>query len=116
MKYLIRSVPQPITDPVVAPDLSDPVKRGEFLVTISGCRDCHTPMDKGQPLPNMDLSGGQIFEGPWGKVATANLTPDPSGIPYYDETLVPAGHSNRIRESPPFESDHALAVFWRHDG
>jgi mono/diheme cytochrome c family protein len=87
VKYLIRSVPQPITDPVVAPDLTDPVKRGEFLVTISGCRDCHTPMDKGQPLPNMDLSGGQIFEGPWGKVATSNLTPDPSGIPYYDETL-----------------------------
>jgi hypothetical protein len=87
VKYLIRSVPQPLTEPVVAPDLSDQVKRGEFLVTISGCRDCHTPMEKGQPLPNMDLSGGQIFEGPWGRVATANLTPDPSGIPYYDETL-----------------------------
>jgi Cytochrome c len=87
VKYLIRSVPQPITDPVVAPDLTDPVKRGDFLVTMAGCRDCHTPMDKGEPLPNMELSGGQIFEGPWGKVASANLTPDPSGIPYYDETL-----------------------------
>jgi hypothetical protein len=30
---------------------------------------------------------GQIIEGPWGKAATANLTPDPSGIPYYDEAL-----------------------------
>jgi mono/diheme cytochrome c family protein len=87
VKYLIRSVPQPITEPVPAPDISDPVKRGEFLVTIAGCRDCHTPADKGEPLPNMDLSGGQIFEGPWGRVATANLTPDPSGIPYYDEAL-----------------------------
>jgi hypothetical protein len=35
----------------------------------------------------MDFAGGEIFEGPWGKVATANLTPDPSGIPYYDEAL-----------------------------
>jgi hypothetical protein len=43
--------------------------------------------DKGEFLPNMELSGGQIFEGPWGRVASANLTPDPSGIPYYDETL-----------------------------
>ena len=87
VKYLMRSAPQPITDPVPAPDVSDPVKRGAFLVTIASCRDCHTPMDKGEPLPNMDLSGGQIFEGPWGKVASANLTPDPSGISYYDETL-----------------------------
>jgi hypothetical protein len=87
VKYLIRSVPQPITNPVSAPDLSDPVKRGDFLVTMAGCRDCHTPADKGQPLPNMDLAGGQIFDGPWGRVATPNLTPDPSGIPYYDEAL-----------------------------
>jgi len=87
VKYLIRSVPQPVTEVVVAPDLTDTVKRGEFLVMMSGCRDCHTPMEKGQALPNMDLAGGQIFEGPWGKVATPNLTTDPSGIPYYDEAL-----------------------------
>jgi mono/diheme cytochrome c family protein len=87
VKYLIRSVPQPITAPVPAPDVSDPVKRGDFLVTMAGCKDCHTPADKGEPLPNMELAGGQIFEGPWGRVATPNLTPDPSGIPYYDEAL-----------------------------
>jgi hypothetical protein len=87
VKYLIRSVPQPILDPVPAPDLSDQVKRGAFLVTIASCGECHTPMDKGAPLANMEFSGGQIFEGPWGRVATANLTPDPSGIPYYDEAL-----------------------------
>jgi hypothetical protein len=87
VKYLTRSTPEPVMDPVPAPDVSDPVKRGNFLVTIAGCRDCHTPMDRGEPLPNMELSGGQIFEGPWGRVASPNLTPDPSGIPYYDETL-----------------------------
>ena len=87
VKYLMRSTPQPITDPVAAPDVSDQVKRGAFIVTIAGCGDCHTPMDKGEPLPNMLLSGGQIFEGPWGRVASPNLTPDPSGIPYYDEIL-----------------------------
>src|SRR5579863_2212256 len=50
VKYLIRSVPEPVTDPVPAPDISDPVKRGKFLVTMARCEDCHTPVDnKGQP-------------------------------------------------------------------
>jgi mono/diheme cytochrome c family protein len=88
VKYLIRVVPEPLAAPVPDPDLSQPVKRGEFLVTTAGCADCHTPIDgQGQPLPGMDYSGGQIFDGPWGNVATANLTPDASGIPYYDEAL-----------------------------
>jgi len=87
VKYLIRSVPEPILAPVPEPDLSDPVKRGAHLVDIAGCVDCHTPMERGQPLAGMEFGGGQIFDGPWGKVATANLTPDPSGIPYYDEAL-----------------------------
>jgi|SRR5579862_4762657 hypothetical protein len=88
VKYLIRSAPEPVTDPVPAPDISDPVKRGKFLVTMGRCEDCHTPVDnKGQPLPGLDMSGGQILEGPWGRVAAANLTPDPSGIPYYDEPM-----------------------------
>jgi hypothetical protein len=87
VKYLIRSAPQPIVNPVPAREVSDPVKRGAFLATIASCPECHTPVDKGAPLPNMEFSGGQIFEGPWGRVASANLTPDPSGIPYYDEVL-----------------------------
>ena len=87
VKYLIRSVPQPITEPVPAPDLSSPVKRGAFLVTVAGCGDCHTPQDKGQAIAGLNLGGGAIFEGPWGRVASANLTPDASGIPYYDEAL-----------------------------
>jgi mono/diheme cytochrome c family protein len=87
VKYLIRSVPQPVTSPIPAPDLSQQVKRGAFLVGIAGCSDCHTPQDRGQPIAGMEFGGGQIFEGPWGKAASANLTPDASGIPYYDEAL-----------------------------
>jgi len=67
------------------PDLSTPEKRGKYLVTIAGCADCHTPQDAhGQPLAGMDFAGGLILDGPWGRVASANITPDPSGIPYYD--------------------------------
>jgi Cytochrome c len=85
VKYLIRSLPQPITAPVTPPDLSTPVKRGRFLVQVGNCRDCHTPQKNGQPIAGLDLAGGQQMKGPWGTVASANLTPDPSGIPYYDE-------------------------------
>jgi mono/diheme cytochrome c family protein len=87
VKYLMRSMPQPITKPVPQPDVSTPVKRGEYLVTIAGCTDCHTPQAKGQPIRGLEFSGGFILEGPWGRVASANITPDPSGISYYDEAL-----------------------------
>jgi mono/diheme cytochrome c family protein len=39
----------------------DPVKRGEYLVQIAACHDCHTPMQMGPngPVPDMTrmLSG-----------------------------------------------------------
>ena len=40
----------------------------------------------GRPLPGMDLAGGTVFE-KFGNITTANITPDPSGISYYDEAL-----------------------------
>jgi len=86
VKFIMRNAPKPLAAPVPNPDLSDPVKHGAFLVNLIGCADCHTPVDNHHnTIPGMDFSGGQIIQGPWGKVATANLTPAPSGIPYYDE-------------------------------
>lgn len=88
VKYLIRNVPQPLGAPVPEPDLSTPVKRGKYLVGVIGCTDCHTPQDDhGQPIPGLEFAGGQVFQGPWGRVASANITQDPSGIPYYDQSL-----------------------------
>jgi mono/diheme cytochrome c family protein len=83
----------------------DPVKRGEYLVLVGGCNDCHTPLKmgpNGQPEPDMSrmLSGhpeqlkmspapklegtwmaaGAVtmtaWHGPWGTSYTYNLTPD----------------------------------------
>lgn len=88
VKYFMRNTPQPITAPVPQPDLSDPVKRGAFLVNLIGCADCHTPIDNHHnPIRGMDFAGGQIISLPSVKIASANLTPDPSGIPYYDEAM-----------------------------
>jgi mono/diheme cytochrome c family protein len=88
VNYLIRNAPEPLDAPVPKPDLSTPEKRGKYLVTIAGCADCHTPQDAhGQPLPGMDFAGGFVLDGPWGRVASANITPDPSGISYYDQAM-----------------------------
>jgi hypothetical protein len=43
---------------VPEPDRSNKVKYGEYLVTMAGCMDCHTPAKQGKPLPGMTLAGG----------------------------------------------------------
>ena len=98
VKYIMRNDPQPITEAVASPDVSDPVKRGRFLVNLIGCTDCHTPVDKHHVLiPGLEFSGGQVLQAPWGTVASANLTPDSSGIPYYDQaTFIKAMRSGAV--------------------
>jgi mono/diheme cytochrome c family protein len=87
VKYLIRNAPQPVTAPVPTIDFTSPVERGKYLVRISGCSDCHTPQHQGQPNPALSFAGGFELKGPFGNVTSANITPDPSGISYYDENL-----------------------------
>jgi mono/diheme cytochrome c family protein len=77
--------PAPITAPVAPPDLSIPFKRGEYLVRLAHCTECHTPGTIYQPMTELELGGGNQVNGPWGTVSCANLTPAPSGINYYDE-------------------------------
>ena len=83
---------------------ADKVARGKYLVTTSGCHDCHTPWVMGPKGPEPDmtraLSGhpqdmvlppppapqgpwivsvaatNTAYAGPWGISFTANLTPD----------------------------------------
>ncbi len=93
--------------PAAAQDMSaeGKVKRGECLVTISACHDCHTPFKIGENGPESDMermlsghpeseviTGGAVLDGPWAAAVsmtnttwsgpwavsfTANLTPDP---------------------------------------
>jgi mono/diheme cytochrome c family protein len=85
VKYLIRNAPVPVTAPVADVGSADQLKYGTHLADQAGCVDCHTPQVRGQSVPGMEFAGGFRFSGPWGNVASANITPDPSGIPYYDE-------------------------------
>jgi mono/diheme cytochrome c family protein len=81
------------------------VARGQYLVTVGGCNDCHTPLKMGPAGPEPDISRllsghpssfkvtspppagspqwmmiaaatNTAFAGPWGVSFTANLTPD----------------------------------------
>jgi len=81
------------------------VARGKYLVSTSGCNDCHTPWKMGDKGPEPDMSRmlsghpqdfalppppkpvgpwivagaatNTAWSGPWGVSFTANLTPDP---------------------------------------
>ncbi|HEX4488859.1 MAG TPA: c-type cytochrome [Terriglobales bacterium] len=98
VKYLIRSAPQPVTEPVPEPDRSDQVKWGEYLVTNAACAECHSPAVGHERPASLALSGGFHLGGPWGDVASANITPDASGIGYYDEALfIQALHTGYVK-------------------
>lgn len=91
----------PLAAPAEPGTLSGPVRRGEHLVRISKCADCHTPADaRHQPVPGLSFAGGE-FEGS----AVGNITPDPSGIGWYDEALfiqtIRTGRVGGIRELNP---------------
>ena len=98
----INNVPKPIEGEVAPPDLSTPEKRGKYLVTLASCADCHTPMDdRGLFVAGMAFAGGNTLK--YGDArpprAAANLTPAPSGIPYYNEELfLEAIRTGRVRE------------------
>ena len=97
--------------------IESPTKRGEYLVTIMGCGDCHTPLKMGPNGPEPDatrrLSGhpedlkmteppalgdspwgwvgaatNTAFAGPWGVSYATNLTPEEtSGLGPWNEEM-----------------------------
>ncbi len=97
VNYLIRGVPRPLTSPVSGPGpQSGPTERGKYLVTV-GC-GCHIAADHKGPIRGLEYGGGEHLEGPWGEVTSANITPDASGISYYDEaTFIQAMRTGYVK-------------------
>ena len=101
-----QSPAEPATEMAIPATAQTPLERGEFLVTIGGCGDCHTPKVFGPNGPEPDMtrlfSGHPenlsvsvpfipapdsswtiatndhltAWSGPWGVSFAANLTPD----------------------------------------
>jgi mono/diheme cytochrome c family protein len=91
LEYIVNTIPKPLTTPQPSHPSSTPVERGAYLAKMAGCVGCHTPADaEGNLLPGLEFSGGVIFKDPgqnMKELATANITPDASGIAHYDEAL-----------------------------
>jgi mono/diheme cytochrome c family protein len=77
LNFILRTIPAEY-QPKPAPDRSNSVKYGEYLVTVAACSDCHTMAEKGEPVKGMYLAGGFEFKLPNGTLHSANITPDPA--------------------------------------
>ncbi|MCY7356154.1 MAG: c-type cytochrome [Rudanella sp.] len=78
--FILNTIPAK-TEGGKRPDPSDELAYGKYLVTISACGDCHTPVnDKAEPLPGMEFAGGRPFPLPTGTVRAMNITSDETGI------------------------------------
>ena len=75
VNYLITSAPAPARN-VAAVDANNKLEWGRYLVTTAGCGNCHTPMDKGEPLPGKAYAGGEPFRIGTMIAISANITPD----------------------------------------
>ena len=105
---------KPVPQAVAEPTAEQLIQKGEYLVTIMGCNDCHSPKKTGsrgpEIIPELMLSGypsdrpllkvnasaqkegwvllnGDLTSaaGPWGVSFAANLTSDPTGIGNWTE-------------------------------
>jgi hypothetical protein len=82
---LIKSL-KPLTQPVPQPDLSTPLARGRYLIGVADCAGCHTAWEA--PRNAGLYAGGNLIERGKYKAFSANLTPDPTGMPYDEKTFV----------------------------
>jgi mono/diheme cytochrome c family protein len=70
-KFLLHTV-----DSNRAPDPSDRVAYGRYLVYAADCGTCHSPLTPQGPDMTRIFQGGYTFELPSNKVTSANITPD----------------------------------------
>lgn len=76
VNLLIKFKPKPVDHRVNSPDPNDSVAYGRYLAELA-CVECHTPHDSRNGLDlTRAFAGGWTMVGPWGRVVTANLTPD----------------------------------------
>ena len=88
-KFRFNTMPEPVLDARPQPSFATPKERGEFLEYAADCAGCHTDWyHPGSAVNGQLFAGGNLVDAPTGeKIFSPNLTPDPSGISYYDENL-----------------------------
>ncbi|MCF2488673.1 c-type cytochrome [Dyadobacter sp. CY347] len=56
------------------PSESDQVAYGKYLITATGCVDCHSKTEKGSVVAGTEFGGGMEFAGPNGIMRSPNIT------------------------------------------
>jgi mono/diheme cytochrome c family protein len=72
---IMNTIPKKIDNHEIPPK-ENIVEYGKYMITIAGCVDCHTPMEKGKYNMEMAYAGSQEFILPTGIVRSSNITPD----------------------------------------
>lgn len=78
LSLIVNTMPQPLTGPVPNPPSAkeNPVARGEYIVAMSSCIECHTPMGGAGPDMSRMLGGGHMFKSEGHAIRMPNITPD----------------------------------------
>ncbi len=75
LNFIVKTMPIRTYNPMKF-DRNNPIEYGKYLVTIAGCKSCHSKSEKGEPIPGMEFGGGEEFPFPSGTVRSMNLTPE----------------------------------------
>lgn len=97
----LEAKPLPVKTGLVSPAPSDTAARGKYLMTsMLSCTGCHTPTDKttGKPIAEKTQAGGQPFEGQWGIVYSANITPHETGLGSWTDADIRRVLSSGVRK------------------
>lgn len=80
MNFIINTMPEKATLSKMPPK-SDTLNYGKYMITASGCMDCHTKQEQGKFVGQLYAGGFEIKLPDGSVVRSANLTPDKeSGI------------------------------------
>lgn len=75
MSFIVNTIPEKANFQKLPPK-SDTLRYGAYMVNAAGCMECHTPVKRGQIIPELAFSGGRDFNLPFGHLYSANITFD----------------------------------------
>ncbi|MEK7433107.1 MAG: c-type cytochrome, partial [Cyanobacteriota bacterium] len=76
LNFIVNSMPQNPNFQTI-PKKSDSINYGKYLVNAASCFTCHTQMNKGEPIKDMDFAGGEKFKiKNYGTIFSSNISSD----------------------------------------
>lgn len=97
MSLIVNTIPKPLDGPV-PPAPTEKVAYGQYLFNQASCTDCHTPMEKGQPIEGKFAAGGTKFQLGDHTLVVPNITPDPeTGIGKWSDAQIKAALQTGVR-------------------